>query len=227
MDKLLKMLREANPDKVIYTVNDPEFKTYGVVHPTVKVPKMREFIYAQEMPAGEFYVPCEEKLMEMDEAIYFTQFAYGETACQVGYYTGFCTKLNGVEYHKCSEVLVEFEPCVLIVGHIWDIEDQKLQSSDLKLFYCPPETCVELYATTLHFAPAMATTAGVRQVVCQTLTTNTPLHHPELLTDRDENPMLLERNKWVLIHEEAKAGFSDRAVVGIMGENVSVNPVTV
>ena len=226
MSDILKKLRAANPDRRIYSVYDPEFATYGAVHSHIQVPKMREYVYEnKEMPLTEVYEPCSEELMKMDEAVFFTQFCYGETACQVGYYSGFCTKLNALEYHKCSEVLVEFEPAVLIVGHIWDIREQNVYSSDLKLFYVPADTCVELYATTLHFAPCMATEAGVRQIVCQTATTNTDLKHPELLTEDGENPLLYQRNKWVLIHPEAAASFEANAVQGITGENISVNPV--
>lgn len=228
MKGILEKLREANPGKQIFSIEDPEFATYGKVHPQVKVPKMREYVYRnKEMPEYEVYEPCCEELMKMDEAVYFTQFAYGETACQVGYYSGFCSKLNAVEYHKCSEVLVEFEPAVLILAHIWDIEDQKIDAAKFQLFYVPADTCVELYATTLHFAPCMATRAGVRQVVCQTDTTNTDLHHPERMNAEGENRLLYQRNKWVLIHPEAADSFSENAVQGITGENISVNPVEI
>ncbi len=223
MDQVLAKLREANPDKVIYTLEDAEFVSYGAVHPHIRIPKMRAYLYKnREVPDGEYYEPCADDLMQMEEAVFFKEFAFGETACQIGYYSGFGGRLNALEYHKCSEVLVEFEPAVLIVGHIWDIKDQKLDSADLKLFYVPADTCVELYASTLHFAPCMATRAGVRQVVCQSAGTNTDLEHPERLTDDGENRLLYQKNKWVLIHPEAEADFTERAVNGICGENISV-----
>lgn len=223
---LLEKIRELNPNRVILPVTDPEFATYGTVHPHIRVPNMRSYAYEKrEMPEFELYEPCNEELMEMEEAHFFKQYAFGETACQVGFYTGFCGTLNALEYHKCSEVLVEFEPAVLIVGHIWDIKDLKLDSSCLKLFFVPKDTCVELYATTLHFAPCMATTAGVRQIVCQSAGTNTDAMHLDQMTEEGENPMLYQKNKWVLIHPEAKAAFSPNAVQGITGENISVIPV--
>lgn len=226
MSNLLDMLRKENPDLVIKSVSDPEFATFGTVHPHIRVPQMREHLYStRQMPAEEVYEPCADDLMDMEEAIFFKQFAYGETACQIGYYSGFGSKLNALEYHKCSEMLVEFEPCVLILGHIWDVKDYTIEAAKLELFYVPADTCVEVYATSLHFAPCMATAAGVRQVVCQTATTNTDLHHPERMTEDGENRMLLQRNKWVLIHPEAAANFGPNAVQGILGKNISVNPV--
>lgn len=226
MDEVLKRLRVQNPGRTILEVSDPSFATYGKLLPYVQTPEMRRYLYEQtEMPETEDYVPCSEELMAMEEALQFTQFVYGETACQVGYYNGYPSKLNALEYHKCSEVLVEFEPCVLIVGHIWDIKEDQVASEDLKLFYVPAGLCVELYATTLHFAPCMATNRGVRQVVCQTATTNTPLHHPERTDPNGENPYLYQRNKWVLAHPEAAASFDSRVVFGITGENIFLEPV--
>lgn len=227
MSEILKKLREVNPGKTIRTVEDPEFASYGTVHSHIRVPKMRQYAYEREMPEQEVYEPCCADLMKMDESVFFTHFAYGETACQVGYYTGFVNTLNALEYHKCSEVLVEFEPAVLILGHIWDISQDEIDASKLELFYVPADTCVELYATTLHFAPCMATPAGVRQVVCQTAGTNTDLEHPELITNEGENRLLYQKNKWVLIHPDAAAAFEANAVQGIKGENISVNPTDI
>lgn len=226
MSELLERLRAQNPGRTILDVRDPSFATYGKLLPYVKTPEMKRYLYEQtEMPESEFYEPCSPELMAMEEAKQFTRFVYGETACQVGYYNGYPTKLNALEYHKCSETLVEFEPCVLIVGHIWDIHEDQVKAEELKLFYVPAGLCVELYATTLHFAPCMATDRGVRQVVCQTAHTNTPLPHPECTDDNGENRYLYQRNKWVLAHPDAAAAFDHRVVFGITGENISIQPV--
>ena len=223
MESILEKLRSANPGRKIYTVSDPEFGTYGVLHPEVRVPKMKEYAYSRSMPADE---PKNDDYMKMDEAVFFTHHIYGETACQVGFFANSVNKLNGLEYHKCSEVLVEFEPVVLIVGHIWDIKEEKIDSSQLELFYVPADTCVELFATTLHFAPCQATPAGVRQVMCQTDTTNTDLLEPEKKSGLGENRLLYQRNKWLLIHPEAAADFGPEAVQGITGENIEIIPVS-
>lgn len=228
MSELLAALRAANPGREILDVRDPAFATYGKAWDHIKVPQMREYIYQQTaMPevGDEYYEPSCPTLMEMDEAVQFTQFAYGEVPCQVGYYNGWAGTLDALEYHKCSETLVEFEPVVLILGHIWDIRDDAVSSDDLKLFFVPSDQCVELYATTLHFSPLRATDRGVRQIVCQTATTNTPLHHPELMNTEGENRYLYERNKWVLIHPEAAGKFRPEAFQGITGENIAVVPV--
>lgn len=223
MCQILDELRKKNPDLTILSVEDSEFATYGCVHKSVELPEMKKFLYSQERDAFEYYVPGEEAIESLPEAVQFTEDMFGQVPCQIGWYYGKGSKLNAVEYHKCSEVLYEYEPCVLIVGHLWDIKNDELDSADMKIFYCPADMCVELYATTLHFAPARATAEPVMQIVAQSKGTNTPLLVPAK-GNEPENKYLLERNKWVLIHPEAKESFPT-AFVGIKGANITIAAV--
>lgn len=221
---MLEKLRKCNPERLIMDVRDASFAEYGMVYPTVKLPEMKKFLYGVERTEFEYYVPCEDKLMELPEADVFKNEFFGQVPCQVGWYYGKGTKLNAVEYHKCSEVLYEYEPCVIVIAKQWEIEDGKLDTSKMKLFYVPAETCVELYATTLHFAPARATAEPVMQIVAQSYNTNTPL--PKVTEGiTHEHPWLLQRNKWVLAHPEAAEALGADAYIGLVGENVSIIPV--
>lgn len=221
---MLEKLREKNPDLKIQPLDSPEFRVYGMVHPEVNAPKMKEFVKAHKPECEELYIPCEKELMEMEESRVFKENLFGQMDCQIGYYYGRGTKLNAVEYHKCSEVLVLFEAAVLALGSVWDIEEGRLDSSRMKLFYVPADTCVELYATTLHFSPLMATQNGVSQVVVQASGTNTPL-----LVDRKDrittDKYLLERNKWVLAHAEYMNELGENAYEGIVGDNITLSPL--
>lgn len=221
---MLESLREKNPALEILPLESSEFRVYGMVHPEVTVPEMKEFVKAHKPECEELYIPCEKSLMEMEESRVFKENLFGQMDCQIGYYYGRGTKLNAVEYHKCSEVLVLFEPAVLVLGSVWDIEDGRLDSSRMKLFYVPADTCVELYATTLHFSPLMATQGGVSQIVVQASGTNTPL-----LVDRKDrittDKYLLERNKWVLAHAEYMCELSENAYEGIIGDNITLSPL--
>lgn len=221
---MLEKLREKNPAREILALDSPEFAVYGTVHPEVKVPHMREFVHARWTGNEELYIPCEKALMEMEESLVFKENLFGQVDCQIGYYYGWGTKLNAVEYHKCSEVLVIFEPAVLILGSVWEIKDYKLDSSTMKLFYVPADTCVELYATTLHFAPLMATKQGISQVVAQSAGTNTPLVTAKC-GRTGEDRYLLERNKWVLAHKEYVGSLGAGAYEGIIGENIALSPL--
>lgn len=219
---MLEEIREKNKKYEIQTVKSESFKEYGEIFEGLTFPKMEAFVRSTDMPEEEFYNPCAEELMKIgEEADYIKDYIFGQVPCQIGYYNGRCTKLNAVEYHKCSEFLVVMEDAVLILGKLTDIENGKLDSSRMKYFFVEKGTCVELYATTLHWAPCVAGPGGVRQIVVQSLGTNTPL--PKKLEDRNgDNKYLLERNKWVLIHEEAKARMSEDAYIGIVGENPEI-----
>lgn len=216
---MIERIREKNPNYNILPVESEEFKAYGKIIEGVSFPKMERFVRGTDMPEGEYYKPESDELMNMEgEADVIKDLIYGQVPCQIGYYNGHADRLNAVEYHKCSEILVLLEDAVLILGHINDIEEGKLHTDRMKYFYVKKNTCVELYSTTLHWAPCQTGPQGIRQVVVQAAGTNTPLKKP--VADRNgENRYLLERNKWVLIHEEAKEDMSEDAYIGIIGEN--------
>ena len=220
---MLEKLRQSNPGLNIYELSDPSFSIYGTVHPTVKLPKMREFLYNVERTENEFYVPCEEELMKLPEADQLKDDVFGQVPCQIGWYYGYGTKLNAVEYHKCSEVIYAFEACALILGQLSDIKDGKLDTGTMKIFYVPADTCVELYATTLHFSPCRAGREPVMQIVVQSKGTNTPLLKPAEGKEK-ENSYLLERNKWVLVHPEAAGVTAPERFTGLTGENITIIP---
>ena len=75
---------------------------------------------------------------------------------------------------------------------------------------------IEVYATTLHYAPCGVDKKGFRCVVVLPKGTNYPIEQPHLLK---EDKRLAASNKWLLAHEEAKiAG----AFNGLKGENISI-----
>ena len=73
---------------------------------------------------------------------------------QVGYCNGSNYLLNAVEYHRDSEVNVALTDLILILGKEQDIEaDGTYQTEKMEAFLVPAGTVVEVYATTLHYAP--------------------------------------------------------------------------
>lgn len=106
---------------------------------------------------------------------------------------------------------------MLILGHIWDIKDGKIDSSDFKAFYLPAGTVAEVYATTLHFCPCEVEKGGFGCVVGLPLDTNKPLE------EKVSDLLLFRKNKWLIAHTENK-GLIDKGVVsGITGENFKIN----
>ena len=89
-------------------------------------------------------------------------------------------------------------------------------TAKVKAFFVPAGTVIEVYATTLHYAPCGVDKKGFRCVVVLPKGTNYPIEQPHLLK---EDKLLAASNKWLLAHEEAKiAG----AFNGLKGENISI-----
>ena len=80
---------------------------------------------------------------------------------------------------------------------------------------------IEVYATTLHYAPCSADIEkGFRVAVVLPYGTNT--EKPEIEIKNEEDKWLMARNKWLIAHPdtaEAKAG----AYVGLTGKNIDIN----
>lgn len=222
---MLNKLNELNPHIKIDSLEGAEFKKYGKVHTNAKIDKMLAYLLNTEM-SNDYYLPICDDLLALDEAEYFKELCYGQVPCQIGYYNAFNSSLNALEYHKCSETLIVGTDIVLLLATIFDLdEDYNLNSEYVKAFFVPKGTIVELYSSTLHFSPCMATTDGVRQVVVLSKNTNTPLDHDIVRNSDDESKLLLEKNKWVIVHPECKSLVARGAFVGIHGENIKINHI--
>ena len=81
----------------------------------------------------------------------------------------------------------------------------------------PAGTAVELYATTLHYAPCSAGEEGFRCVIVLPKDTNLPLESKHA---GYEDALITAKNKWLIGH--AEGGLDAGAHIGLIGENVSV-----
>lgn len=214
---MLKLLKEKNPDIRIYSVNDGEFKTFGRV---INDFDPAEIIAAagkiQRPKTGCAYVPGEESLEKLQIAAQIQNRFFGTLPAQIGYCHGHNSLLNAAEWHFSSEINIAVTPLVLILGHVWDIENGKIDSSRFQAFYLPKGTAAEIYATTLHFCPCETEKSGFGCVVGLPLDTNTPLDGTA------ESPLLLRKNKWLIAHEENTPLINRGAVPGITGKNFEI-----
>jgi hypothetical protein len=79
---------------------------------------------------------------------------------------------------------------------------------------------VEIYATTLHFAPCHADPEkGFHVLVVLPEGTNT--EKPEITELNLEDKLLWARNKWLLAHKDPKQA-AKGARIGISGENIDI-----
>ena len=151
----------------IQQVEDKAFSTYGRVLKGYALSPLLKAMEHTPLPKGEvIYVPGMEELEDLPVANAFKDRAFGGLPIQVGFCNGFNTYLNAVEYHRSSEINVAVTDMILLVGRQQDItEDYTYDTDQIEAFLVPAGTAVEMYATTLHYAPCMTSEKGFRCVV--------------------------------------------------------------
>ena len=215
---MLDNLKLKNPDIKLYSVNSEEFKTFGRVITGLDTSEIIKAAEKISRPAeGSAYTPSEESFEKLSIAKEIENKFFGTLPTQIGYCHGHNSLLNAAEWHMSSEINIAVTPLVLILGHIWDIENEKTDSSKFKAFYLPAGTVAEVYSTTLHFCPCEVEKGGFGCVVGLPLGTNTSLEAEAL------DPLLFRKNKWLIAHNDNKALISRGVFSGIWGENFKIN----
>lgn len=215
---MLDNLKLKNPDIKLYSVNSEEFKTFGRVITGLDTSEIIKAAEKISRPAeGSAYTPSEESFEKLSIAKEIENKFFGTLPVQIGYCHGHNSLLNAAEWHMSSEINIAVTPLVLILGHIWDIENGKTDSSKFKAFYMPAGTVAEVYSTTLHFCPCEVEKDGFGCVVGLPLGTNTPLE------TETSDPLLFRKNKWLIAHNDNKALISRGVLPGISGENFKIN----
>lgn len=204
----------------IQQVTDPSFRTYGrVIEEYDFSGILKEMEHTARPMDKVIYVPSDENLECREEAAYLKDVIYGNLPVQVGYCNGHNRKLNALEYHRSSEVDIAADDLILLLGRQQDIgADFSYDTALVEAFFVPAGTAVELYATTLHYAPCSADSSGFRCMVVLPRDTNL-----ELLTapgTEGENKLLTARNKWLIAHEEAEI---EGAFCGLKGVNIDLD----
>ena len=206
----------------IQSVFDKAFATYGKVVEGFNFSSLLSTLESNsEKPADSvIYVPSVD-VLEAEEV--FTQLrdnCYGGMPIQIGYCNGTNTKLNCFEYHRDSEIDIAADDVILLVAHEQDIIDGQINSSLTEAFLCPKGTAVELYATTLHYAPCSAKKGeGFRVIIVLPKGTNEA--KPNISVKNVEDWLLWALNKWLVAHKETREA-DDGAHIGITGENVDI-----
>lgn len=205
----------------IKSIFDAEFSPYGQVHKGYKLDGLLAAMKAIPLPeSGTTYQPTIPELEALPIFELFGANAYGGMPVQLGMCWGRNTKLNCLEYHRDSEFNVGTGDFILLLAKQDEIVDGVLDTSKVKAFRVPAGVLVEVYATTLHYAPCHVDEAkGFRVAVALPRDTNGP--RPEVEPVTVEDRLLWARNKWLLAHldsAEAKQG----AAVRLTGSNIDV-----
>jgi len=205
---------------VIRSVTDAAFKKYGKVVTGIDCTDLLKVLSTKPMPVDSVvYVASDKDLEAAKGAKEFEKNYYGGLPIQVGYCNGNNKLLNAVEYHRCSEVNIALYDSVLLVGDQRDIEDDfTYDTSKIEAFKVPAGVAVELYATTLHYAPCTGEGNGFRVIIILPRGTNADLtSRPE---GTPEDKLLMAENKWLIAHKDG--GQDPKAFIGLKGANVSI-----
>ena len=207
---------------VIESVYDSAFREYGKVVGGYDVTELLETLNAATpLPEGTAYVPEQPELQALPIAEAFRDRLYGGMPVQLGWCNGHNTKLNCLEYHRDSEINLGTEDFILLLGKQWQIEEDGLfDTANVRAFLVPAGVLVEIFATSLHYAPCSAKAGqGFRVLVVLPKGSNT--EKPAFTPGNREDTLMTARNKWLLPHPdspEAKSG----AVIGLKGVNLDI-----
>lgn len=210
-------LKERNTDIAFYDVFSEEFAPYGRVIDTLDIAAISA--EAKKIPnpeSGSVYLPSVPEFEALNIFREIRQQIFGTLDTQLGYCYGYNNRLNAAEWHLSSELNIAVTPLVLILGTRSDLRNNRLLSSQMKAFYVPAGTVLEVYATTLHFCPCQVSDNGFGCVVGLPRGTNTPLDTP--VADK----LLFRKNKWLLAHDENTALLEKGVVGGIGGINYQI-----
>lgn len=209
----------------IKKVTDAAFKKYGRVISHVDVAELVAVLKETPIPADVVYEPSVESLEKLPVKEELSSVIYGEMPIQIGYCNGHNKKLNALEYHRDSEINIAAEDAVLMLGSLQDVDaDFTYDTSKVEAFLVPAGTAVEIYATTLHYAPCHVEDGGFQVAVVLPKGTNYELKtaHAKVENGKapNEDALLAAVNKWLIGH--AEGGLPEGSFLGLKGENLSL-----
>lgn len=213
---MLEKLRKLNSEIEIFSIKDKEFKKYGNVLgiETDEIVEACEKLVFPEV--GSEYIASVNNLENLDMSEKLRQIMFGGCEAQIGITHGYNNFMNGLEYHRCSEVNVAATPLVLFLGLQYEMEGNEYDSSKVKAFYMEKGDAVEIYATTLHFCPCQVADDGFSCVVVLHKNTNTPL---DKLSD---DTLLFKKNKWIICHDKNQELINRGVYPGLHGINYEI-----
>ncbi len=213
---MLQKLKKLNPELEIYSIRDEKFKKYGRVL-NIDTKEIVDACHRLSLPArGSEYIASVDSLENLNMSEKLRTIMFGGCAAQIGITHGYNSFMNGLEYHKCSEVSVGATPLCLILGLQYEMDGAEYDSSKVKAFYLEAGDAVELYATSLHFCPCQVSDNGFSCVTVLPKDTNTLLENPS------DDKLLFKKNKWIICHNKNQELIDRGVYPGIHGINYEI-----
>lgn len=203
----------------IYDVTDERFNKYGRIIKDIDFTELIKAMEETPCPDDVVYVPGDERLEALPVKKELADKTYGELPIQIGYCNGHNCMLNALEYHRSSEINIAATDAVLMVGSQQDItKELTYDTAKVEAFLVPAGTGVEVYATTLHYAPCGVNDEGFKVAIVLPKGTNLELEEKH---EGYEDAHLTAKNKWLLGHPEG--GLPEGSPMGLIGKNLNLN----
>lgn len=180
-------------------VTDASFGKYGRVLQEYDTSGIVKEMKHTPMPKDVLYLPSDENLEQLPIAKELKEKGFGGLEIQIGFCNGYNEDKEAVEYHRCSEINIAATDLILWLGRQEDVkEDWTYDFDKLEPFFVPAGTAVEIYATTLHYAPCSYEKEGFRCTVVLPKGTNEAIDFSVI--KEGEMKLLTAKNKWLLEH---------------------------
>lgn len=207
----------------IYSVFDKEFAPFGQVVAGLEEAAAEICLALKQtpLPDGVGYVPSDPILQELPAAVEVSEHCFGGMPVQMGWCNGRNSRLNCLEYHRNSEFNLGTEDFILLLGEQKEIENGFFDTAKVKAFRVPAGVLVEVFATSLHYAPCHTDPEkGYRVLIALPWGTNT--EKPVMEAKNAEDEWMTACNKWLLAHPDSQEA-RDGAKVGLCGENIDLS----
>ena len=214
---MINKLKSLNPEIEIFDVNSEEFLSFGRIINGLDITEiMAEAEKIENKGDGSNYEPSVEAFEKLSIAGEIKTKLFGEMRRQVGYCWGYNSLFGATEWHTSSEINIAVTDLLIIVGHVWDVKDNAIDTSKFKAFFVPQGTVLECYATTLHYGPCQTNNDGFGWVVVLPEGTNTEL------SGVYDDKLLWAKNKWLISHVDTAELVNAGAVAGVTGTNFEI-----
>jgi hypothetical protein len=212
------VLSEINQHIKIIDCSDSAFPSFGRRLSGFDWLPIADHASRRPLPAeGTSYVRTVEAWEALPVTSALSRECFNGRPLQVGLCFGVNDRMNAMEWHGDSEVIGAATDLLLILGQLSDVVDGTYEADSAIGLFVESGTLIELYATTLHFAPVNVGPQGFRAVIILPCMTNALLTEPKPAQD----PLLFAQNKWMVAHPDSpQAGRG--AHVGIVGKNIQI-----
>lgn len=206
---MIEKLRTQNPEIKFLSLKDkcPLFE--AVEGDFSKVSALSQKL---ELKSSNSYIPNDVENQSTKIVKEVESEVFGELPVQAGWCFGGQTAMDGMEWHKTSEVVVACSDAVLLLGDYADVVNDTYDSSNAIALYIKCGEAVEIKPMTLHYAP-LPVQEFFKVAIILPLNTNLPLEGGIKGAKRAVN-------KWLLVHAENIDGIKCGEKVGVIGKNI-------